>query len=388
MIYKRILGQIERSCFLLGPRGVGKSTWLREQLPDATFIDLLDEGRYQRFLTEPDQFSKIINPLPDGSTVVVDEVQRIPGILNDVHRFIENRRFRFVLSGSSARKLKKAGTNLLAGRATKREMFPLTPEEMGRDFQLDKVLSFGTLPIIWNAQGERAVLESYVQTYLKEEIQAEALVRNLGGFSKFLQVAAIFHSQVLNASSLARDAGVARTSVLGYLDILEDTLLAFRLPAFEGRLRVKEKTHPKLYWIDPGIVRAAKRRFGPITQEEQGSLFEGWIAAILKTYQSYRRSFDDWHYWSPTESSRNEVDFLLWKDDQCLALEIKAATRWRKDFAQGLNALTNSWKEKIKLTRKIVYLGEELMRTDDGIDVLPLRFFLEQLESDKLFLIK
>ena len=385
MIYKRILKPIERSCFLFGPRGVGKSTWLKQQLPEATYIDLLDEARFQRWLVDPGEASMVLNALPDGSTVIFDEIQRLPGLLNDVHRFIENRKFRFVMSGSSARKLKKVGTNLLAGRAIKREMFPLTPEELGRDFNLESTLQFGTLPIVWASGGNREVLESYVQTYLKEEIQAEALVRNLGGFARFLQIAALFHGQVLNASSLARDAGVARTTVLGYLEILEDTLLAFRLPAWEGHFRVKEKTHPKLYWIDAGIVRTAKRRFGEVVQEEQGALFEGWIASLLKTYQSYRNTFDDWNYWAPTESSSKEVDFLLWKNDECLALEVKSSNRWRKEYTQGLSALAENWKSKVKLKRKIVYLGDESLQTDDGIDVLPLKKFLDQLEGNTLF---
>jgi predicted AAA+ superfamily ATPase len=385
MIYQRILQPNGRSSFLFGPRGVGKSSWLRKEYPHAVFVDLLNEGLYQRYLANPEELTQTWNALPDASTIVIDEIQRLPQLLNEVHRFIENRAFQFILSGSSARKLRRAGTNLLAGRAVRREMFPLTPEELGADFNLEKALETGTLPIVWTQNGNVDVLDSYVQTYLREEIQAEALVRNLGGFARFISVAALFNSQVLNATALARDAGVSRTTVLGYLEILEDTLLAFRLPAWEGRLRVKEKTHPKLYWVDPGIARAARRRFGPVVDEERGSLFEGWIATLLRTYQSYRRAFDDWNYWAPTESDNLEVDFLLWKGDACLAIEVKTSKRWRSEFTQGLNALSGSWKSKISLRCMVVYLGESFMKTDEGIEVLPLAHFLRRLESNQLF---
>ena len=384
MKYKRLIQKPQRSFFLFGPRGSGKSTWLRSEFPTAPYVDLLDEGLYQRYLSQPEAFSQWLNGFPANSKVIIDEIQRLPPLLNDVHRFIEKNHFSFVLSGSSARKLRKVGTNLLAGRAVRRELFPLVPEELGSDFDLDAVLTHGSLPVVIASGGDRDVLESYVQTYLKEEIQAEALVRNLAGFARFLPVAALFHGQVLNASSLARDAGVSRSTVLGYLDVLEDTLLAFRLPAWEGRLRVKEKTHPKLYWIDPGIARAARRKFGPVIDEERGALFEGWIAALLKSYQSYKHLFDDWNYWAPTESQNLEVDFLLWKDDVCLALEVKASKRWRVEYGRGLKALNDGWKEKIKLKRMAIYLGDDLLKTEGGIDILPLTSFLERLANGSL----
>ena len=186
--------------------------------------------------------------------------------------FIEERRLKFALLGSSARKLEAAGVNLLAGRALHRTMHPLTPAELGDDFDLDSALEWGTIPLVWVSDERREVLGSYVQLYLREEIRAEALVRNLPGFARFLPIAALCHGQVVNISGLARDCGVARTTVQGYLDILEDTLLAFRLPAFEARLRVRERRHPKLYWVDPGLVRAVKRQRGPVAPEERGAL--------------------------------------------------------------------------------------------------------------------
>ncbi|MBI2840166.1 MAG: DUF4143 domain-containing protein [Acidobacteria bacterium] len=163
-------------------------------------------------------------------------------------------------------------------------MYPLLPPELGQDFVLSDVLRYGSLPVIWKSVVREESLEAYVHTYLREEIQAEALVRNLPGFARFLPVAALFHGQVLSVSGLARDAGVARTTVNGYIEILADTHLAWLLPAFEGKLRVKERKHPKLYWVDPGIVRAIRREFHPPTESERGALLEGWVGMLLRAF--------------------------------------------------------------------------------------------------------
>lgn len=267
-VYPRITRPPDQSFFLFGVRGVGKSTWARTRYETAHRIDLLDEARYQSLLADPELFADELRSRPPGSWVVVDEVQRIPGLLNYVHQFVEEQGLRFVLLGSSARKLKTSGTNLLAGRALWNVMYPLVPEELGDHFELDTVLSFGTIPLVWTSADRRRTLESYVHLYLREEVRAESLVRNLPGFVRFLPIAALCHGQVVNIAGIARDAGVARTTVSGYLEILEDTLLATRLPAFEARLRVRERKHPKLYWTDPGLVRAVKRQLGPVTEEE------------------------------------------------------------------------------------------------------------------------
>ena len=225
------------SYFLFGPRGCGKSTLLRQLHAEAHWIDLLDEGRYQSYLVDPSLFSAELDALADRATVVIDEVQRLPNLLNVVHQKIETKRLRFALLGSSARKLRRSGVNLLAGQRC-RHLHPYLPEELGDAFRLTDVLDTGALAIIQAAEDRRDALSSYVQLYLKEEIQAEAATRNLAGFARFLPIAALFHAQSLNVSSLARDAGVARTTVQGYLQILEDTLFTFQVPAYEARLRV------------------------------------------------------------------------------------------------------------------------------------------------------
>jgi predicted AAA+ superfamily ATPase len=378
----RILAAPKGSFFLFGPRGSGKSTWLRGAFPKALRIDLLDEALYQSYLADIGAFAAELRVLPPGSMVVVDEVQRLPALLNEVHRHIEDRRLRFVLCGSSARKLKTAGTNLLAGRAVRRYLHPFLPEELGEDFDLDEALRYGTLPVVWMAPDRGEALIAYTQLYLKEEIQAEALVRNLPGFARFLPVAALFHGAVINVSGLSRDAGAARTTVADYLEILEDTLLAFRLPAFEARLRVRERRHPKLYWADAGLPRAMKRQLGPPTAEERGHLFEGWVASVLRAYRDYRGLFEDWGYWAAGNGSALEVDFVLRRGKALVALEVRSGRKVFEADLRGLRAIA----EVPQVVRRIVVCrGERRQKTADGIEILPVAAFLTQLEGQSLF---
>jgi len=382
ILYPRITRPPRDSFFLFGVRGVGKSTWARERFAEAHRIDLLDEGRYQSLLADPRIFADELRALPRGGWVIVDEVQRLPGLLNEVHRFIEERSLRFVLLGSSARKLKTGGTNLLAGRALWKTMFPLVPEELGEHFDLDTVLRFGSIPLVWQARGRRQTLEAYVQLYLREEVRAEALVRNLPGFARFLPVAALFHGQIVNISGIARDAGTARTTVSGYLEILEDTLLASRLAAFEPRLRVRERKHPKLYWVDPGLVRAVKKQLGPLAAEERGSLLEGWVFTVLRAYARERELYDEIFYWAPAQAKGLEVDFLLRRGRELLALEVKSASRFSRLWVSGLKAI-GELSEVVR--RVVVYTGRETLRTPEGVEVWPLETFLHCLERNSLW---
>jgi predicted AAA+ superfamily ATPase len=379
---RRLLTLPSQSCFLFGPRGSGKSTWVRHELPRAHRIDLLDEALYQSYLARIGLFADELRAQARGATVIVDEIQRLPPLLNEVHRFMEERRLRFVLCGSSARQLKRAGTNLLAGRAVRRQLHPFVPAELGAAFDLDAVLAHGSLPVIWQAASRSEALASYVQLYLREEIQAEALVRSLPGFARFLPVAALFHGQSLNVAGLARDAEVSRSTVAGYVEILEDTLLAFRLPAFEAKLRVRERRHPKLYWIDAGIVRALKRTRGEVSPEESGSLFEGWVAGLLRAHNDYRELFDEWCYWAPAEAARTEVDFLLRRGREWLAIEAKSGARPGPDWLRGLRAIAGL---RGLVRRVVVHRGARRLVTADGIELWPVAEFLRALEGDSLW---
>jgi predicted AAA+ superfamily ATPase len=383
-VYARLLKLPPRSFFLFGMRGVGKSTWARQVLPDATRVDLLDEGLYQSYLRNPGLFGRELARVQAGRWVVLDEVQRLPNLLNDVHRFMEDRRLRFALLGSSARKLKHAGVNLLAGRALSRVMLPLLPSELGADFDLERVLAAGSVAVIMQSEAPDESLRAYVQMYLKQEIQAEALVRNLPGFARFLPIAALFHGQVLNTASLARDAGVARTTVAGYLDILADTQLAWLLPAFEARLRVKERQHPKLYWVDPGVARAARGDFHPPSAVERGPLLEGWVGTLLRAYgdptTGLGHRYDSLAYWAPSSNSV-EVDFIVRRGRQLAAIEVKAKSALSsRDFA-GLKAIG----ELDRVGRRVlVFMGERPFRTEEGIDALPVAHFVDELEAGKI----
>lgn len=379
-MYRRRLDAPQQSFFLLGPRGTGKSTWLRAKFPDAYMVDLLSEERYHRLLANPGLFADKLRAIAPGRWVVVDEIQRLPGLLNEVHRFGEEKGLRFVLCGSNARNLKRADVNLLAGRALYRSMHPFVPEELGGSFDLDVALRYGMLPIIWDSPSRDETLAAYAQLYLKEEIQAEAAVRNLPGFARFLPIAALYHGQVVNTSNIAREAGVARTTVTGYLNILEETLLCFRVAGFEAKLRVRERKLPKWYWCDPGIVRAMRRSRGTVAPEERGALFEGLVAQLLRAYRDYAGLYDNISYWSPERRS-TEVDFILTRGDQHIAIEAKSGIHFTDKWCDGLRAITALG----GLTRRIiVYPAGPTLRTQDGIEVLSFSSLAETLAAGLL----
>jgi uncharacterized protein len=381
---QRALTPPQQSFFLFGPRGSGKSTWLRSTFPDAYYIDLLSEEIYQRLLASPGLFADELRAVAADRWVIIDEIQRLPNLLNEVHRFIEEKRMRFVLSGSSARKLKQAGVNLLAGRALRRSMHPFVPAELGSQFDINDALRFGMLPLIWDSSEKEETLAAYGQLYLKEEIQAESLVRNLPGFARFLPLAALFHGQTLNTTNIAREAQVARTTVTGYLDILEDTLLCFRLPAYEAKLRVRERKLPKWYWCDSGIVRSMKRTSGVLAPEERGALFEGMVAQVLRASKDYHAICDDMYYWAPSSKGETEVDFLLAKGDKFVAIEVKSGKTFSESWCKGLKAIA---KLKGIQRRIIIYPEGPILKTKDNIEVYPFQYFSGQVIND-LFLSK
>ncbi len=382
MTIPRILEAPQKSFFLLGPRGVGKSTYLRIAFPHAHVINLLAEDTYQRLLANPGLLSAELRAVPSDRWVVVDEMQRLPALLNEVHRFIEEKGLRFVLCGSSARKLKRAGVNLLAGRALRRAMHPFIPEELGEQFALDDALQHGLLPIVWDSEDRAETLTAYTHMYLKEEIQAEALVRNLSGFARFLPLAALFHAQPLNVANIAREAQVARTTVAAYLDILEETLLCFQLPAYETRLRVRERKLPKWYWCDPGIVRAIKKVTTPPTAEERGALFEGLIAQLIRSYTDYRNLCDECFYWATAAHTRTEVDFLLKRGGEFVAIEVKSGNTFAEAWCKGLRVLADL--EGV-CRRIVVYPQGPVLQTADGIEIVPFSQFANLLAADALW---
>ncbi|MBK8203573.1 MAG: ATP-binding protein [Bdellovibrionales bacterium] len=380
-MYQRLIQPPKGSFFLLGPRGSGKSTWAKSVFEGETYVNLLLEREFTKFLVRPDALISELSVLKAGSWVVIDEIQKVPALLDAVHHLIEEKKLRFCLTGSSARKIRRGGANLLGGRAASRVMFPFLPEELGSDFDIREAMQFGTLPIVFAAEDKIDVLRSYVQTYLKEEIQAEALVKNLPGFARFLPVAGIFHGQALNVSYVSREAEVARTTVQAYFEILEDTLLANRLEAFAPKLRAREKSRPKFYIIDPGLAMALKQRRGEPSNEEFGHLLEGFIYMLLRAYNQKNDLYDEINFWSPAEAKMTEVDFLLSRGQEKIAIEIKAKEKWSTTDLKGLHAVSQLKGLKRKI---LVTLGSRRMKLDSGIEVFPFSAFNELLNKNQL----
>jgi predicted AAA+ superfamily ATPase len=383
-MYQRRLRPPDRSFFLLGPRGTGKTTWLRARFPGARWFNLLEEREWSRLMRQPGLFRREVDALPSGTWAVVDEVQRLPALLNEVHDVLslDAKRVRFALTGSSARKLKAKDVNLLAGRAASRRFFPLVASEVNADVDVDDLLRFGGLPAVRNEPATSLrvdLLESYRDTYLAEEVRNEGLVRSLDGFSRFLEVAALMHGQVLNMASVARDAGVSRPTVQGFFEVLADTMIGTTLPAWRPRARVKEVGNPKFYLFDPGVVRTLTGRLrDPVAPLERGPLFEGWVLHELRAWIHDAGIGGDLSYWRVP--SGNEVDFVWQRGDHRVAIEVKASERWRPEDGAGLNAIADS----VGLERRVgVYLGPQRLK-DGAIDVLPFRAFIEDLGAGRI----
>ncbi|MEC8259603.1 MAG: AAA family ATPase [SAR324 cluster bacterium] len=254
----RNLKTLSSSFFLFGPRGTGKSTWLRQHFPEALWVDLLDPRAHRIFRAHPEHLIEGLMGDPER-TVVIDEIQKVPTLLDVIHRLIEEQRnVRFVLTGSSARKLRRGASNLLAGRLLQAEMHPFLALELGKDFELQQALRFGLIPLIWQAEDPAATLQAYVDLYLREEVQAEALVRDLGAFARFLEAISFAHGSLLNLSAVARECQIQRKTVEGYLGVLEDLLLCFRIPVFSKLAKRQLIAHEKFYYFDVGVYRALR----------------------------------------------------------------------------------------------------------------------------------
>ncbi len=340
-MYARLLPTPVQSAFLFGPRGTGKSTWLRQRFPDAAYYDLLDTGEALRLAKDPGALYRELSLLPAGSWAVIDEVQKAPELLDEVHRLIERRDLRFVLSGSSARKLRRGGVNLLAGRAVTTAMFPLASAEVSFNVDLGKALRFGMLPMAVEGGNPGEYLRSYADTYLAQEVRAEALTRNVGAFARFLEIAALRNGQPSNATNIAREAGVHRRTVESHFQILADTLLGYWLPAWKLKPATRQVARSKFYFFDCGVARALTGRLPyPPTREELGAQMETFVLNEIRAYLSYSKLDYRMHYWRTYDGA--EVDALLETASGFLALEIQAATRWEKRYNRGLLRLSEA----------------------------------------------
>ena len=368
-----------KSFFLFGPRATGKTTWLRAMLPSALWIDLLRMQEVLSLTRQPNLFRSRVEALPAGSWVVIDEIQRLPQLLDEVHSLIATHpnRFRFAMLGSSARKLRRLDINLLAGRALRREFFPLTGREMDFDFTVPDLLTFGTLPAIRSDLGDAVdLLDAYTSTYLREEIQQESLIRNLPSFSRFLEVAALANGQVTSVASIARDAGVARPTVQRYFDVLVDTLIGVWVRPWKASARVKEVGHPKFYFFDSGIVRAlhgATRE--PLERAERGPLLETLILHELRAHMAIAGTGGSISYWGTP--SGGEIDFIWRRGKRAVGVEVKASTRYRSEESSTLREFLE---RKLLSSAYVVYDGQEVL-LDGGVSVLPVAEFMRRLAT-------
>ena len=375
-MYARFLPTPTRSIFLFGPRGTGKSTWIRDRFPDAATYDLLDTGEALRLTADPGALYRELVLLPPGKWAVLDEVQKVPALLDEVHRLMETRGLRFVLSGSSARKLRRGGVNLLAGRALTTHLFPLVSAELEFGVDMARTLRFGTMPMAVTGSSPEEYLRAYAETYLMQEVHAEALTRNLGAFARFLEVAARQNAQLTNATSIARDVGVSRRTVENHFDILADTLLGSWLPAYKLKQGTKQVRQSKFYFFDCGVARALSGRLPyPPAQEELGPQVETFVLTELRAFLAYSSLGYAPHFWR--DYSGAEVDFLCETAQGFVAIEVKASSRWEKRFNRGLHKIARVL-GKERLTCYGVYLGSRPALWDD-VHVLPLMHFLERL---------
>ena len=363
----------EQTCFLFGPRGTGKSTWLRHQLADALFVDLLDPARHRSLEARPERLLDLLAGTRHG-TVVIDEIQRVPALLTVVHATLEQPAApRFVLTGSSARKLRRGGVDLLGGRAIECTLHPFMAAELPK-FELAQALETGLVPLVLGAAQPSATLAGYASLYLDQEVRAEGLTRNVGNFARFLEAASFSHAGELNVAAVARECEVPRKAVAGYIEILQDLLLAFTLPVFRKRAKRQTTAHRKFYLFDAGVFRALRPK-GPLDRpsEIDGQALEGLVAQHLRAWAAYSDADDALYFWRTR--SGVEVDFVVYGSRGLTAFEVKNASRVEANDLRGLRAFREDYPEA---QAALLHRGPDRLRID-GIWCLPVDDFLRRL---------
>ncbi len=373
-MYSRLLKPPEnKSFFLFGPRGTGKTTWVRNTFPGAVYVDLLEAEIFNDLLANPQRLENFIPPR-FSDFIVIDEIQKVPALLDEVHRLMESKRLKFVLTGSSARKLRRQGTNLLAGRALTYAMHPLTAVEIGRDFDLGRALRQGLLPALGEEPNPGKFLESYVKTYLEEEIRQEGLTRNLSAFARFLEAASFSQGSLLNISAVASECGVNRKVAEGYFGILDDLMIAQRIPPFTRRSKRRLALHPKFYFFDVGIYRTL-RPAGPLDtpEEAEGPAFETLLLQNLVAVNDSLHLGYKVHYWRT--SNQTEVDFVLYGPKGILAFEVKRGKRVKPESLGGLAAFARDY----PMARLFLAYGGTRRMYTEGVEIWPMEELLQGL---------
>lgn len=376
MRYKRLLHIAKnqnKSAFILGPRGTGKTQWVKTYFPDDIYINLLKASDYLRLEAAPHHIEHYI---PDGCQqwIVIDEIQKLPALLNEVHRLIESRRLKFILTGSSARSLRKKGVNLLAGRALMYHMHPLTALEMGEHFDLASALQFGQLPALGEEQDKQHYLESYVHMYLREEVMQERLARSISDFNQFLRVASFSQGSPVNFSAIARDCNINAKVVASYFSILEDLLIGYFLPVFSRRAKRKVVASPKFYYFDAGVYRTLRPK-GPLDLPEEitGITAKSLFLQDLRAINDYYKLGYELYYWRTTYG--HEVDFIAYGEKGFIAFEIKIKNNIHSKDLKGLKQFALDYPEA---TLYIIYGGERKLYFNN-ITAIPFEDALHEL---------
>ncbi len=368
--------------FLFGPRATGKSTWLKNIFKADVYIDLLRSETYLELVQDPSLLRSRLLMVKSKNKikVVIDEVQRIPDLLNEVHALIEDfpNKFQFSLTGSSARKLRRHESNLLAGRSLTRKLFPLTYSETKNSFNLEKALKYGMLPKIFSSKSDEDkedLLRAYTETYLKEEIQQEALVRKLPDYIKFLKHLALSNGNVLNLSNLSREAGISRVPLENYMSIITDTLIGVQIEPIHLKAKIKEVTRPKFYFFDCGVVSSLARTLSDDLETRSGNLFETLVLSELRAYSEYSKKHFEINFWGTP--SENEVDFICTKGKISIGIEVKYSKKWKSEFSKGLQVLLSQKKIKKAI---VVYAGKQAELHGD-IHLYPFDEFCQGLND-------
>ncbi len=368
-----------KSFFLFGPRGTGKSTFVHRFYGGALSIDLLDPEKVRLFSAAPERLKEFVMAYRESTSVIIDEIQRVPELLTVVHSLMEENKTRtFVLTGSSARKLKRAGVDLLGGRAFLCAMHPFMAAELGQQFNFDEALQYGLLPLAVSSGEPAEVLRAYAALYLREEVQMEGLVRNIGNFSRFLEAISFSHASILNVSNVAQECGVERKTVEGYVEILEDILLGWRLKVFTKRAKRQLAGHPKFFFFDAGVFRSLRPR-GPLDHREEieGQALEGLIGQHLKAWIEYSEIKRELFFWRTR--SGVEVDFVVYGQDGIWGIEVKNSRDVRPADLRGLQSFKDEYPESKAV---LLYRGKDRMIKGD-ILCMPCEEFLVRLHPER-----
>ena len=381
---RRIFKAPKQSFFLFGPRGTGKSTLIRAAFPDAIYIDLLQPETFRSLSARPERLREYLLGNPGKTTIIVDEIQKVPDLLDLIHSLIEERTgLQFILTGSSSRKLKRSGVDLLAGRALLCNLHPFIVEELQGQFSLENALRLGFLPVVLDSNDPGQVLKTYIALYIREEVQFEGLVRNIGNFSRFLEAVSFSHASVLNISNISRECEVERKVVENYISVLEDLLLCYRLKVFTKRAKRALVSHPKFYLFDTGVYRSLRPK-GPLDRPEEidGHALEGLIGQHLRAWIDYSNRDYSMYFWRTR--SGVEVDFVVYGPGGIFAIEIKNSARINPGDLRSLKHFKEDYPES-KLY--FVYRGKKRLLKND-ILCIPCNEFLFQLRvGDENFVV-